>query len=41
MNLCSYLVATLGTCCVHFVKRSMFYSYVGANVHSNVVSDVR
>lgn len=29
------------TCCVHFVQRSMFYSYVGANVHSNVVSDVR
>lgn len=41
MHLCSDWVATSGTCCVYFIKRSMFYSDVGANVHSNGVSDVR
>lgn len=41
MHLCLYLVATLATCLSTFVKRSMFYSYIGPNVHSNVVSDVR
>lgn len=34
------LSSYLGTCCVHFVKRIMFYSYVGPNVHSNGVSDI-
>lgn len=41
MHLCSYLVATSGTCCAYFAKRGMFYSYVAPNVHSKVVSDVR
>lgn len=34
-----YLGAIWGTCCVHFVKQNMFYSYVGPNMHFNVVSD--